>query len=347
MNSSKRIFHNIDFYSNSGGGYTLNVTGTGFSSTSTVTVDGNLCRNPTVTGSSLISCTVPPSAALSNAVVSVAVTSGASTQTLANSFTYDVTNTPSITSSTPSVVSTASGQITIVGTNFGSNSVAVFIGSTRALVRSISNTQIVADLPSLAPGLYLVQVSTLNGFARPAIQIEYRFYLQSVYPQVGSLYGGNNVYLQGAGFDNTTQVSFTDGTNTVPCNVVSVQSNQIQCQTSAAAPRVIISANGSDPTYGIGFAWSPQFATVQEGAVVEWRWGSSALLTTLAYKVQQVPNSFATTTSSGGFDSGNGTASGKIRLIFLNISLNCSCYCRIVYISIPNTWNILLLHTTC
>ena len=169
----------------------------------------------------------------------------------------------------------------------------------------------------MAPGLYPVRVSTINGFARPAMQIEYRFYLQSVYPQVGSLYGGNHVYLQGSGFDNTTTVSFTDGTYTIPCNVLSVQADQIQCQTAAAAPRVTISATGVDPTYGVGFAWSPQFATVQQGAVVEWKWGSSSLLTTLAYKVQQVATGFATAPLSGGFDSGNGTASGKRRSNFL------------------------------
>ncbi len=276
-----------------------------------MTVDGNLCTNPTVIGFSLITCTVPPTAALINTQVSVTVASGASSATLPNSFTYNVANTPSITSSSPSVVTMSGGQITITGTNFGTNSVAVLIGTTNAIVRSISSTQILADLPSLAPGLYPVQVSTINGYARPAIQIEYRFYVQTVSPQIGSLYGGSDVYVQGQGFDNTTMVAFTDGTNNVPCNIVSFQSNQIHCQTEAAAPLVLINSSGVDPTYGSGFAWSPQVATVQQGAVVQWQWGSSALLTTLAYKVQQVANSYATSTVSGGFDSGNASSSGK------------------------------------
>lgn len=205
----------------------------------------------------------------------------------------------------------AGGQLTLVGTNFGTSSVTVYVGTTQATVRSLSSTQIIADLPSLGPGIYPITVSTANGYARPAIQIEYRFYVQSVSPQVGSLYGGTTVYVQGDGFDNTTTVLFTDGTNNASCNVVSVQSNQIQCQTAAAAPSVIISSNGVDPTYGIGFAWTPQYATVQQGAVVQWTWGSSALLTTLAYKVTQVANGYTTTSVSGGFDSGNASASGK------------------------------------
>lgn len=299
-----------------GGGYQINVTGSGFAPSSTVTIGGNLCTNPTVTSFSLITCTVSSTSASSNTLVSVVVTSGSNTQTLSNAFTYDVTNTPSITSSTPNVVTMAGGILTIVGTNFGTSAVAVYIGTTKAIVRTISSTQITATLPALAPGKYVVQVSTVNGYARPTVNIEYRFYVQNVSPQVGSLYGGNDVYIQGEGFDNTTKVAFTDGTNDIPCTVQSFQSNQIQCRTTAAAPQVIISSNGVDPIYGSGFAWTPQIATVQQGALVQWQWGSSALLTTLSYKVQQVSNSYTTTPSANGFDSGNATSSGKTDWLF-------------------------------
>ena len=282
----------------------------GFSTSASVAIDGNLCTNPIVYKFSLIRCTVPPTTALNNTQVLVVVTSGSSTATSPTQFTYDVTNTPSITSSNPSMVTMAGGQIIITGTNFGSSSVSVLVGTTNARVRSISSTQITADLPSLAPGLYSVYVITANGYARPAIYIEYRFYVQSVSPQVGSLYGGSDVYVQGEGFDNTTKISFTNGSSSISCTVISVQSNQIHCQTEAAAPRVVISSSGVDPTYGSGFAWTPQYATVQQGSVVEWQWGSSALLTTLSYKVQQVANGYSTTLLSGGFDSGNATASG-------------------------------------
>ena len=328
-----------------GGGYTVNITGTGFSSTSTVTIGGNVCANPTVSNFVLIICTVPPTTAVSNTQVSVIVTSGSSSQTLSNAFTYDVTNTPSITSSSPSVVTMSGGQITIVGTNFGTSSVIVWIGTTKATVRTISSTQITADLPSLAPGVYSVKVSTTNGYARPAVQIEYRFYVQSVLPHVGSLYGGNDIYIQGEGFDNTTTVAFTDGTTDVSCNVRSVQSNQIQCRTESSAPRVVITSNGVDPVYGSGFAWTPQYATVQQGAIVEWQWGSSALLTTLAYKVQQVSNGYTTVTVIGGFDSGNATASGMIKSNLTNEIYDL--ILRFICISISNCWNILLLHTGC
>jgi hypothetical protein len=297
---------------NIGGGYTLNVTGVGFSSSSVVTVDGNLCTDPTVSNFSLITCTVPPTTVLTNTAVAVVVaSSGSSPATSPTQFNYDVTNTPSITSASPSVVTMSGGQLTIVGTNFGTSSVTVLIGTTKATVQSTAPNQITAILPSLAPGLYSVAVSTTNGYARPAVQIEYRFYVQTVSSQIGSLYGGSDVYLQGSGFDNTASVAFTDGTNNVACSIVSFQANQIHCQTAVAAPLVVISSSGVDPTYGSGFAWSPQYATVQKGAVVQWQWGTSALLGSLSYKVEQVANGYTTTGLSGGFDSRNGSAAGK------------------------------------
>ncbi|CAF4682112.1 unnamed protein product, partial [Rotaria socialis] len=266
-----------------------------------------------------ISCTVPLTTALSNTQVDVIVTSGSNTTTSPTQFTYDVTNTPSLTSASPNVVTMSGGQLTLTGTSFGSGAISVFIGTTTAIVRSITSTQIIAALPSLAPGLYQIKVSTANGYARPALQIEYRFYVQTISPQIGSLYGGSDVYVQGEGFDNTTIVSFTDGSNDVSCDVVSYQSNQIYCQTKNAAPHVIILSNGVHPTYGSGFAWSPQFATVQQGAIVEWQWSSSALLTTLAYKVQQAINGYSTTPQTGGFDSGNATASGSFSYQFQTV----------------------------
>ena len=294
-----------------GGGYLLTIVGSGFSSSSTVTVDNNVCANPVVSNFSSITCTVPASSAVTNAAVAVAVSSGSSTVQAPTQFTYNVANTPTIVSANPSVVPVSGGELNITGTNFGTGSITVSIGTTQATVESSSATQIFATLPALAPGIYPISVMTVNGRARPERSIEYRFYVQSVSPQVGSLYGSTDVYVQGQGFDGSPTVSFTDGSNTVPCPVVTSQPNQIHCQTAPAAPRVIISSNGVDPTYGSGFAWTPQFATVQQGAVVQWQWGGSDLLASLSYKVQEVANGFSSTPVVSGFDSGNGTASGR------------------------------------
>jgi plastocyanin len=287
------------------------VNGTGFSLAATVTVDGNICTNPQVTNFSSITCTVPATAALNNIQVTVTVIDGSNTANASSQFTYNVTNTPNIVSSGPSVFTVAGGQLNISGTLFGNGSVSVSIGSTQASVVLSSPTNMIAILPILAPGIYPVMVFTANGYARPPIQIEYRLYVQQVSPQVGSLYGGTNVYVQGQGFDNTTSVNFVGNNVSVPCTVISFQATEIYCQTTAAAPQITITSNGVDPVNGVGFAWSPQYATVQVGAVVQWQWGSSALLSSITYKVQQVDNGYSTTPSIQGFDSGATSASGK------------------------------------
>ena len=265
-----------------------------------------------MSNSSSITCTVPPTTASENIQATVVVTDGSNSFTAATQFTYNVTNTSSISSVTPDFLTTAGGQLNITGTDFGTDSVSVFVGSVQATVTSISSTEILALSPPLAPGIYPIKVSTTNGYARPLMQIEYRFYVYTISPQVGSLYGGTDVYIQGGGFDGSSLVTFTDDdSNNVPCNVLSVESNQIHCRTTAAVPRVMITSDGIDPTYGLGFAWSPQYATVQQGTVVQWVWETSALLLTRTYKVQQVANGYDTTPLSGGFDSGTATSSGK------------------------------------
>jgi len=145
-------------------------------------------------------------------------------------FTYNVTNTPNIVSASPSVFTVAGGQLNISGTLFGNGSISVSIGSTQATVILSSPTYIIAILPILAPGIYPIMVLTANGYARPPIQIEYSLYVQQVSPQVGSLYGGTDVYVQGQGFDNTTSVNFVGNNVSVPCTVISFQATQIHCQ---------------------------------------------------------------------------------------------------------------------
>lgn len=297
-----------------GGGYTLTVIGTGFSSSSQVTIDNNPCTNVQVTNYSTIMCVVPATASLVNRSSIVLVIDGSNVANASSLFTYDVTNTPNILSISPTTVTLNPGQLIINGSSFGTSGISVFIGSTPASLISYSNNQIIVQLPSLEPGRYLVSVSTGNGYARPPIYLEYVFYIKQVTPQVGSLFGGTNVYIHGEGFNNSTNVTFYDETNAreILCNTVAVlQSNLIHCRTAPGVPQVTITSNGADPTYGTGFAWSPQFATVQRGANVTWQWGSSALLTTLAYKVQQVANAYATDPLVNGFDSGVATASGK------------------------------------
>jgi hypothetical protein len=332
----------------------MTLIGTGFSSSSVVTIDSNLCADFKMSNFSYITCTVPPTTAVNNTQTLVAVIDGSYSVNASTQFTYNVTDTPSITSVDPSVLTIYGGQLTINGINFGTDSILVFVGTMKATVTSISSTQILAILPSLAPGIYPLRVSATNGYARPLMQIEYRFYVQNISPQIGSLYGGSDVYIQGEGFDNSSVVTFIDdnNNNNASCTIISIQSNQIHCQTTPAISRFIISSNGTDPIYGSGFAWTPQYVTVEQGTIVEWQWSTSALLSTLAYKVQQVANGYDTVPLLDGFDSGVASSSGKNELKN-KVTLSKDIYYfffiihRIVFISIPNLRDLLLLDTIC
>jgi hypothetical protein len=300
----------------SGGGYTLTIVGGGFSSDALVTLGENFCINVTVVSFTTIQCIVPPSSSGSLIQVSVTVVDGSNSATASSQFTYNVTTIPTIYSINPTYVTMSGGLLYINGTGFGNGDISVFIDTINALVLASSNNYILVNLSSLSPGLYPITVSTSMGFARPLFQIEYRFYVQQVSPQVGSAYGGTDIYLNGVGFENGTSVQLRDQNNGIsPCNIISIQSNQIHCQTTLIAPQVTITSYGTHPIYGFGYSWFPIRETVQQGTIVTWYWDSSQLLSPVYYKVQQVDSAYSTTPVPNGFDSGSTTSSGKQQFI--------------------------------
>lgn len=310
---------NYIFISNTGGGYSITLIGAGFSSSTIVLIDENNCNDLIMSNFSSITCTVPPTMASETTQVSVVIIDGSNSVTALTQFTYNVTDIPQITSVNPSFVSITGGQLTIDGTNFGTDSVSVTIGTTNTTIVSITSTEIIVNLPSLPPGMYPIIVATVNGYAHPIMSIEYRFYVQNISPQVGSLYGGSDIYIQGEGFDNSSIVTFIDdddvnnSNNDVSCNIISIQSTLIHCQTDTAISPVIITANGTDPINGYGFAWSPTNVTIQQGTIIEWQWNASAVSSINVYKVQQVANDTDTEPVVDGFDSGNASLSGRDR----------------------------------
>lgn len=295
-----------------GGGYPLTVIGTGFSSNTSVTIDGNLCRNSSVVNSSLITCIVPPITNTYNGQALVSVIDGTLSANSSSYFLYNTSVTPIIFSISPTSFTLNGGTLNITGAGFGNSSVSVFVDSKNVSIMSLSPNQIIVNLATFPPGLYPVTVNTSTGFARPLVYIEYRFYVQQISPQIGSLYGGTNISVQGDGFDNSTVIQFRDQNNLLfPCNILSIASTQILCQTMPFVSQVIITANGVDPRKGPGFAWSPSRQTIQQGTIVTWQWNSSVVTSPLTYKVLQVVSAYSTQVVAGGFDSGSATVSGK------------------------------------
>jgi hypothetical protein len=299
-----------------GGGYILTINGIGFSLNTSVTIGGNLCADSQVINFSSILCIVPPSIAVNTSQVIVSVIDEMNSVNASSLFIYNTTDTPRISSINPTVVSMAGGLLNITGTDFGNSSVVVFVGTNSVNVLSSSINYIQVNLPQLPPGLYPVTVNTSTGSARSAVYIEYRFYIQQISPQVGSLYGGNDVYIQGEGFDNLTTINFRDQMNGLfPCEIIAIVSSQIHCRTTSFVKQVTITTNGTHPTYRIGVTWSPQRVTVQRGTVVNWQWESQLSTWPLTYNIQQVANAYITQSLTDGFDSGPAVASGKLNLI--------------------------------
>lgn len=301
----------------SGGGYRFTVIGGGFTSNTVLKLGENFCLNTIVMNFTVMQCTVPPSNASSLTQVTVIALNGGMAAVATNRFTYNVTSAPIISSINPTSVTMSGGTLQINGAGFGFGDISVFIGTKKARLLSSSNNLILVSLSSLPSGLYPIIVNTSSGFARPLFYIEYQFYVQEISPQVGSAYGGTDVYLNGVGFERETLVQLRDDDNQVsPCNIISLQPNQIHCQTTVSARQVNITSFGTHPTYGFGYSWYPIRETVEQGTTVRWYWDSSQLSSPVYYKVQQVDNAYSTTAVPNGFDSGTATTSGKALSIF-------------------------------
>ena len=295
-----------------GGGFPLTITGSGFSSNTRVSIGENFCTNLTVVNFTTIQCVVPPSSSGSLTQVSVTITDGLHSAMAPGIFRYNSTTIPTISSINPTYVTTKGGLMHINGTGFGNRDISVFVHTKKARVISSSNNYILVNLSALAPGLYPITVHTSTGYARPLFHIEYRFYVQQIVPQVGSAYSGTDIYINGEGFENGTRVQTRDRNNLVsPCNILSLQLNQIHCRTTSNRRQVTITSYGTHPSYGFGYSWFPVRETVQQGTVVTWHWDSAQLSSPAYYKVQQVASSYSTTPVPNGFDSGPPTSSGK------------------------------------
>ena len=331
-----------------GGGYQLTIVGSGFSSGAIVMLGENFCPNQIIVNFTVITCIVPPSGSVTVVQATVTVVDGLNSAHALGQFMYNTTNIPTISAIYPTFVTMTGGLLNINGSGFGIRGVSVFVNMSSISVLTLSDHHILVNLSALPPGRYPVTVLTQMGYARPLFHIEYRFYVQQVSPQVGSAYGGTDVYIQGAGFENGTLVQLRDQLNALsPCDIISVQSSQIHCRTTPITRQAIITSNGIHPTYGFGYAWLPAYRTVQQGTNVTWSWSSAQLLRPVYYKVQQLDGPYSEEPLLNGFDSGLASSVGECELYWANhVCNNLDCY-RYLFIPIRRIRYILLLVTEC
>ena len=212
------------------GGGTLTITGTGFLTTGTTTVDlgGNACSSVVIVSVTEITCTIPGGTAGS---VAITVTnSDMQTGALRSAYTYRAA--PTVASVFPLAGALAGGtNITLAGTGFVSGATVDFGGSACSSVTVNSSTQITCSTTAHIAGMVDVEVTnpdTQTGTLPMVYTYQAGPTVTSVSPLSGAFAGGVTLTISGTDF-------ITIGTTTVDlggsaCGSVSVNSNiEITC----------------------------------------------------------------------------------------------------------------------
>jgi len=213
------------------GGTSVTIIGTNFASGATVSFGSNAATNVSVVNGTTITATTPAGTA---GAVTVTVTVGGQSGSVANGFTYTVQ--PTVTAVSPNSGSTSGGTaVTITGTNFASGATVSFGSNAATNVTVVNGTTITATTPAGGAGSVIVTVtnsggqsgSLINGFtfvAPPAVT--------SVSPNSGATGGGTSVTITGTNFASGSTVTFGSAAAT---NVVVVNSTTITATTPAGS----------------------------------------------------------------------------------------------------------------
>ncbi|KAK2830693.1 hypothetical protein Q5P01_018624 [Channa striata] len=301
------------------GGTLLRVTGFGFSHSAIVTVGSQECALVRASVTEL-TCRTPPG---TSGPQTVTVMVGNMSQTADSSFTYDGNLTPQITAITPQTTTVMGREtLTIHGSNLGErdNDSVVFVGTEECVLVQWTQTHITCILPVLPPALYKVDVQVgNNGYPQTSdgvnATIRYILEIYSVSPHVGSLMGGTRLTVSGFGFSNNTsdnKVSAGDA----DCKVEAASENQLECVLQSEEKTHTVTNQGSDYTFGQGYAWSPASLTVLVGDTVMWQWEAPPFQR-VGYRVFSVSSPSGTTYEGGPFTSGETkTSKGFFRYRF-------------------------------
>ncbi|XP_035847175.1 fibrocystin-L-like [Sander lucioperca] len=287
------------------GGTLLTVRGFGFSQNSTVTVGSDECTVVHASDTEL-KCRTPAGTAGSQ-IVTVMV--GNMSQTAGSSFTYDTNLTAQISGLSPRTTTVIGHEVlTIQGSNLGGqdNDSIVLVGGEECVTVQWAETSITCRLPVLPPGIYMVDVQVgNNGYPQTSngvnANIEYILEVYSISPLLGSLMGGTRLTVSGSGFSNNTSDNKVS-IGGAECEVMAASENELQCVMQSDQKTHLVTNQGSDRTYGQGFAWSPASLPVFVGDTVVWRWEAPAFQI-VGYRVFSV-SSPGSTTHDGPFNSG-------------------------------------------
>ncbi|KAB8066534.1 IPT/TIG domain-containing protein [Janthinobacterium violaceinigrum] len=192
-----------------GGGATVVISGTNFSTTTAVTFGATAATGFTVNSATQITATAP--AGTGTVDVRVTTVGGTSATSAADQFTYVAA--PVVSSISPTAGPATGGTtVTISGTNF-SGATAVRFGATAATGFTVNSaTQITATAPPGIAGTVDVTVTTSGGTSATGAADQFTYVavptVTSLSPTAGPIAGGSTVTVSGTNFSGATAVTF-------------------------------------------------------------------------------------------------------------------------------------------
>jgi len=237
-----------------GGGTVVTITGTNFASGATVKFGTQAATSVTFQSATQILATTPAGVA---GAVTVTVTAGGQSGSLASGFTYVAT--PTVSGVSPSSGTTSGGTgVTITGTNFVAGATVKFGTVTATNVTVTNSTTITATTPAGSAGAVTVTVtnpgaltgSLTNGFTYVVIPT-----VSGVSPNTGPVGGGTAVTITGTNFASGATVMF--GTQAA-AGVTVTNSTTITATTpagSVGAVTVTVTVAGQSGSLASGFTY--------------------------------------------------------------------------------------------
>ena len=227
-----------------GGGNTVTITGTGFTTDSTVNFGSNPATGVVINNPTSITATAPAGTGTVNVTVTNPV--GTSTTNNADHYTYDPT--PTVATVSPAAGPTAGGtSVTITGTGF-TGATAVSFGSAPATFTLNNDGSITAVSPP-GSGQLQVTVSTPGGtsnsvaFSYNAVPV-----IAAISPTSGPTNGATAITITGTGFTSGSTVSF--GGVKVPVTFNSSTSLSVVSPPGSGTVDLVVSTPGGTSATG-------------------------------------------------------------------------------------------------
>ena len=234
------------------GGHLITINGGGFSGQldDTVVQIGDTSCTITETSPSVVKCITAPCTENCGDLV---VTSNKKTAT-STSYSYSASSSPVVTS----VTGMAGTQISIQGSNFGTNP-AVKVGRHSCPTDSATATEVKCTMPLIAGGVYPVVVNNPDlGNSNNDITWTVDLKITSSSPTSGSYGGGTLITIVGEGFDQAENMNISICENLCHVNPSTSSSTEIKCLAPANS--------GEDATLNCDIVISQESGTVTKSA---------------------------------------------------------------------------------